>query len=848
MDPEALDEFDLDGMFADDGDILFDDLDIPLEGMSEIIAPNNSTPNTSYNNNNDNATTNRRSSGPRTMRPPARDKDGNEAGGMAAAAAAKVAEEEATLARRKTKRKTKTPVAFGDDDDDYMEEVQPKKKGRKSKSQTTSVAPPPVPPPMPPPPPPPQLLPSSKKTKSGTGKTTTTSKKSISSPPSTDPRAATTTTSNTTVAAAGRFGKRGSAGGGGGPTTTKLTKRKSQTLEDIPPAPIIPSYMPKHESTYGGLPPSRTHFYPFMESVPPEPTLKSRKQYPQMDRVFAAFTGYMSVGGTNKDGGGGTTTTTNNPSSSSSTPTVGDLSVDSPIMQLLIESFEAISDKDKAAFGDAKKQAMLTCLPNIRNMIQSTDPVKFLPELYSMCGLLTRQYNFVKTCLTNMELWCKQEFSNTDFCQAFSLPEPFQPEKVGTTIASSNRRWKKQIINVKIAFLGHKEVKGAPVLQAKMPLALVIHADKKKPEAPVAKKTKGKEKTPGPSTTATKSSSAASHKALPTPKTYADLPPNERRQRILERVAQLTVGLEGQLNSRRAKRTPYPLPGSMDVKKMPLSASYIPPEDPPLHTARMWEWVETAGFFQASLSSESQSLRDARLGLQSPEIDARRVLLPTSARIRGRTTKDDDESPRISSLGLFDRLQSLLVAEGDGENDIVDMDRDAMEDDSDLDSDTDDDESLGFLDESDDDDDDDGLDRRHLKKSTMDLSELSLEERTFLHLCRVGLIKKPLFRHVELVLEEEDDDEEDEDDVVDVIGKMNADLSTLTTRNNSRINYLETVMDPMNLAYRKQVEEEHANFISRCQSLLKRSKEKTKKSNKQKSAVAANKDDLDLPW
>jgi hypothetical protein len=774
MDAGALDDLDLDDMFADDGDMLFDGLDIQLDGMGDLIPASSSS------------TTKKdtRRAGPRTHRPPLTDDDGIDDDDA----------EEATLRRRQTKRKTKTPVAFGDEDDDYLDDTQPKKKVRKMKGAPTPA---PV---------------TTKKNNKATGNT----KKSLIPPP-TELRA------TSSVAAAGRFGKRGTG------STTKITKRKALATDETPQAPALPAFTPKQESTYGGLAPSKTQFYPFIESVPPEPNLKSRKQYPQIDKFFAAFTGYMSLGGTGNEGGP--------PNMSSATS--ADLSMESPIMQLLIESFEGVSDRDKAAFGDLKKQAMLACLPQVRHVIQSTDPIKLLPDLYSMCGLLTRQYNFIDTCLTNMEMWCKEEFSDSDFCQAFSLPEPFQPEKVGTIIASSNRKWKKQIINVKIAFVGNKDIKGGVVLQARMPQALVTAGEKKKSDGTSIKKTKAKEKI---ATSVKKSLSSVSYKAV-TPRTYPDLAPAERRQRILERVAQLALRLETQLNYRRAKSSSSPALGSTDNKKAStLAASNIPLEDPPLHTARMWEWLEAAGFFQASLVSDTQSLKEARLGLQSPEQNPRGMLFPKPVRILGRIEKDNDQNQNmhISSHGLFDRLQSLLVVEGDLEN-IGNLDHRTRVDESDDDSETEDEESLGFLDQSDEDDED-----VTQNQPRVDLSDLSLEERTFLHLCSIGLIKKPLFPMVELILDDKDD--EIEDDLVNVVGEMSAELNTLTTRNNARIRHLETVMDPINLAYRKQADEEQASLISRCQSLLKRGKEKTKKSNKQKSAVAGSKDDLDLPW
>ena len=96
-----------------------------------------------------------------------------------------------------------------------------------------------------------------------------------------------------------------------------------------------------------------------------------------------------------------------------------------------------------------------------------------------------------------------------------------------------------------------------------------------------------------------------------------------------------------------------------------------------------------------------------------------------------------------------------------------------------------------------------------MDESMADLSQLSMEEKTFLQLCKVGLIRKSIFPTVELVLEDDDDPsrKKAEDDLVNVIGEMTADLSTLTARNNARIGYLESALDPTELAFRKQWEE-----------------------------------------
>jgi len=136
MDAGALDDLDLDGMFADDGDMLFEGLDIGLDDtMGDFISNENSkdapvapppvieppvaapAPQT------------KRAGGPRTKRT-----------NPMLETADKVEKETTTTApsnkRRKTKRKSKAPTAFGEDEDEPVEEMQPPKKKRKSSTKT----------------------------------------------------------------------------------------------------------------------------------------------------------------------------------------------------------------------------------------------------------------------------------------------------------------------------------------------------------------------------------------------------------------------------------------------------------------------------------------------------------------------------------------------------------------------------------------------------------------------------------------------------------------------------------------------------------------------------------------
>jgi hypothetical protein len=179
------------------------------------------------------------------------------------------------------------------------------------------------------------------------------------------------------------------------------------------------------------------------------------------------------------------------------------------------------------------------------------------------------------------------------------------------------------------------------------------------------------------------------------------------------------------------------------------------------------------------------------------------------------------------------------VEEDDDEHDIEELEGDSDDDDDDDDS-SDDGESLGFLDE---DEEDDGVTdpMQASKLPVVDLSRLSLEERTFIQLSQVGLIPPSLFPKVELVLSSTEKQPKD-DDFCNVMGKMAEDLSEITAKNNARVAFLESAVINMDLPHTKQREDEQASLIAKCQNLIKRNKEKAKKNSSKK------KDDLNLPW
>jgi hypothetical protein len=833
MDAGALDDLDLDDMFNDDGDMLFEGLDIELDGtMGDIISnekTNNETPH-------DippvtvvppRTTTNKRSGGPRTKRTnPHLEKANDEKGNKSTDTATTTS---TNTKRRKTKRKSKAPAAFGDDDDDgpAVVEEQPKKKRKSTKTKkgtaTTEVA----------------------ATVIATTTTTTTTKKRKKKSGDILPaymsnlvhttastgivgKASILPTTTSVVAAAGQFGGRVKKVG-----TTKIKRKiKKSSIDGTSehPAPAPPPILirfPKAEPTFGGLKPSKQFFYPFLDGVPIESGMPKRKAYPVLDRFTSTLTSTI-VNTTRLEG--------------PNAPPVR-VTEDHPIFKLMLETYE---EDGKPKFPPEKRIALLKGVSQLRKMIDKSDKNDLVRDIVGICGLLTREYNFLKITLDNMKIWCRDEFDDEKYNETYN--PPIEQPKVS--------KWKYPVVRVKIAYNGYKEPKNSQPLFAILPAMVVVEGFIVKPmpsstviaapKLPVMMELKKATSTTVSSTpfstmaatpfsaasTAAKASMITNKKKRkekvvdktklkvppvapqapdpPLPKTYAESSPISRRQQIVERVSQLALELDN----------------SQQREKMFGRLEFIPDEEPALHTTRMWEWLQSSGFHSKAPSSKRLA------AIKAPEIHSRGPFQSIPQAIQGLVETQD----QVSSNALFDRLQSLLVEENGGEDDD--------------DDDGDEEDSLGFLD----DDDDDMKNKDTIEKSVLDdpsnldyadLSELSIEERTFIHLSNAGLIKKSLYPKVKFVASNaahKDDHERDEIDLGNVIGEMSTDLTRITSTNNTRISFLETMTSDADAYYCKQVEEEQAALIVKCQNLLKRNKEKAKKA-KQKNA-----DNLNLPW
>jgi len=863
---DALDNIDLDDMFADDGDALFDGLDIDLD-MDEIGGGGG-----------DLDTQVKASAAGRLDVP------------LQAAGAPE--EPATTSSRSRRKRKAKTP-AFLDDtaDDDFYDEPAPKKKRRKTKATTAAKK---------------------KGTKAAAKEevakpVTATKGKGKLKAVKQVPLVRGTSLPGSGVAAAGQFGGRQQQVKRGTSFTLPKTSRAKLPMAikgkgratSIPSnsaaaaaaataasfAEIRASHPGLKQGTFCGMPPSNTLFYPFLPALPPEPTMKSRKVYQLVDRLHTTFLGLLQ-----------------SPPTDSAEDVKPAKEMD-PIFQLLQEAYK--EEKPSSEDAAATKQAAVTrvakvgsAIGEMRKTVTTLEVPKIAADWYAVCALLQRQHDFLKQNAENMERWCKEHMSEADYAAVYLETDPEQskkrkapdgPEKVSTLMSFGKNEFR-----VKVSCNGFKEPKGSGPLVASLPLLFLPEA--KRPTKPEKSKKTKKRKVTSSSTEEAKHAAAAmsepASKPAP-PLSYANMKPTRRRKQIAEMLSRTAVELENTYFSRLDVIREAVTRQENDLRKL-VTEDAVPVS----HTTGMWKWLELSGFFHCPGDSGIRRLLD---DVRSPEPSA----IDKNSNADG-GGEDDDRKMAASTQAsgasdsgvddaIFHRLQSLLVEET--------RDDEMKEDDDDDDS------------------DDTDFEENYTVTETADMTKLSLDERSFLHLQCFGLTeglslpihpsatpssvvkkkdvescplpngkpsprppwtasifpekmngsvtekfvstdtastpKKPesssLVPHsgdVALsmngggVTSSETKQRGEASELDEVIKEMTADLVGTIELNNRRISFLETVStsNSMSMEEQKQKNDQEASLINKCQALLKRTKE-----IKAKNMVKKD-DSFALPW
>jgi hypothetical protein len=835
--PASMDDINLDDMFADDGDALFDEFDMDFDmdditgGVSVLDSKRSVV-----------------SRPPPPILPPSSRTEPLED------------ESSTSRSRRKTKRKSKTPSFFEDDDDDY-DDPPPSKKKRKGggNAQAASTN---------------STTTSKKKTTTKTSQGETLSSTVMKPPPpfpknknksakslSTEmppplARGGSSLTSSHSVAAAGQFGRQKrpgafpslpkgsstSASNHSGRLINKLPLARSVSESSLKGKASASSTQPPQQSqrvalqpqsSYCGLSPSSTHFYPFMPSLPTEPALKSRKVYGTIDRIHTSLVGYLHT---------------------PPTTTTGILPVkeNEPLFQLLQEAFKEEKSGSLAA-NSVRSESIGIALGDLRRTISTLDKNRLVGDLYATCALLQRQHDFLKQNCENMERWCRDSFSAEDFSFVFVPSTKQRKATEAASVFSILKTFTKRELKVKVLCTGVKDPKMAGFCQALLPPYFLPHEvipppDDKETKAPISTKKKSH-----PLLDSTNPQDKVSdflvHNAKikpPQPLSYANMKPARRRRNVAEMIARTARELEKAYTSRIESRKRTIERKEDDLQKLASQDNLCG-----IHTAGMWKWLELSGYFNDTTESEIQErLDDFRPQVKYHDVWTTSKLANRrqNMSIAGDGVYKDEENESV-----FDRLQSLLVDVDSGDNDDNDMDGKSIED-ADL------------------------YEIFHATE-TADLSLLTLDERSFIQLRKIGLVdnltssalvgdtatgtsdvltvladevQKPLkqdfpivengWNHCSTSPEHEDCNE----DLDDAITAMKVELAQVEKMNDQRVSFLDTVSRLSCLSNQdKQLRgEREISLIAKCQLMMRKSKEMKVKS----SAMNRKDDNLALPW
>ena len=793
---DALDNIDLDDMFADDGDALFDGLDLDLGNMDDITGA---------------ASVNDHVSNAR----------------VAPLHEQQTPTDETSRVRRPNKRKIKSPVFFDDDDEDYNEiqkkktkKRPPKAAGPSKKTSKSKAAPPFMPP----------ILPA---ITTIPAPTPLKSKKAKTAPMNMPPNV-----QRGVVAAAGQFGGRNKRGGASSFSYTLPKAAGALKAKPLPPPPamrasslegtmklqqetrapmgsltqVLATHPVLQQGNFCGLLPSNTLFYPFMPTLPNEPSLKHRKLFPVVDRIHTTF--MTSVLGTGEKSAG------------SATPSVES----DPLVALMQECYK----EDKPAADGAgtvqdsqqleRAVAIAVAAEETRRIVSVVEKHKLAGDLMAVCSLLKRQHDFLKQNNSNMEQWCKSHFTEQDYASVF-LPPKQKPKRKAAEMSGPGSvlsSFASNEIKVRVLCSAIQETSLEPLYAT---LRLAPKTKEKDGVAPRSKKSK--QSATASMKTSTASPTKSSAKSTPS---YVEMKPSRRRKTILEIIGRSAREIEMKYLQRSGEqrqllgRQGEELQKVIDNDKMQM-----------IHTGGMWLWLEKSGHFARATEAECQWRLE---GLVAPTI-------PTgeSTNVSYMDAELTSRSQSLHAGSYLDRLQSLLVY-GPEEEDDESSDDDSLED---------------------------LLDSISGTIPAMNVSQLTQQERSFLCLRSFGLLENGI-KPPEQPSEPNECNGNDyphgvtqsnslqnrldhstgrsvvkerSEEINRVIGDMVVDLKLVDNLNSNRARFLESMAHMLNCSESDtKAKSTETSLISRCHQLVKKNREKGKTEGKPRPKT----NEYALPW
>lgn len=800
---DALDDLNLDDMFEDGDDTLFDGLDIDLDGMGELTALPNGT---------------------KTGEKISQDLDAMKTDLLGDGLGSSVSD--ATSSRRKTKRKIKAPPALDDDGDEEYEV--PTKKRKLTKATV-------------------------KKSKGPTNATKNSQALPTMPPPF---QRSTTDATKSVVAAAGQFGGRNQKKQ---PLSKQILKTKgttspSSSISSQPSSAVaigdprrhaagslVEPPLPQPTNPFCGLKPSNTEFYPFMESLPSEPALKrTHRHFPVVYSIHASMTIGLP--------------------SNNSTP-VSAPETD-PLFRLMLADLDLQhTDRNSSLAAHNQRRANLGhSMLAARTAVSKVDKNQLLNDLRAVCLLLKRQHDFLCQSLENMEQWCRDQFPPSDFQSVYGGPIAPGSKKRGSqatavtlTVGSILALLKTPFIKVKVRCAGFKAPKiiGPLIAQVRLPGA-GPHPSTKSDTS----KTKLKRKVSSLDADRTSVSAVSAQEVVVDEVPYIDMKPSQRRLVVTEAVAQRAQSLELLVKENQEKHRKASERQRAELQKVIDDDHHLT-----LNTLTMWKWLEKSAYFADYLASDASEILES---IWEPEINEAQMSPRTLSVPPWEKAMLISERNHVRPVdSIFLRLQSLLVDEGSadeggvGEDDsILDSWKIGKEGDAQVEQSNALDSQTAMIDLT-------GLTLEeraciHLRAAGLlenirvDSAQPSLVEEDAFYLPNgvpdTREMSKGDFTNEMATKKQgiEPVEENLDNDIDTVIRSMQTDLVDLRRLNNFRIAFLESAVKS-HLEFAKEAkrkEEENATIIAKYNQLLKRQKE-AKRSGRHKPV---KKDGDWVPW
>mmetsp|Transcript_5273 Transcript_5273/g.14969 ORF Transcript_5273/g.14969 Transcript_5273/m.14969 type:complete len:1008 (-) Transcript_5273:204-3227(-) len=454
------------------------------------------------------------------------------------------------------------------------------------------------------------------------------------------------------------------------------------------------SASPAVDPTYCGLEPNTTLFYPFMPLSAEVGMRRLQKAFPELEKVHVhlirtadAVTPGKSAAAMN----GAAETATSVPEDNNN-----------PLFRLFVDhlgALDASQSSSKAAAaaaaassanGSGEAQAppepeeininIHKHLGEARKEILGTKNAQLREEVMKVLLLIRRQSNFLGTSLSNMDTWCKEHLSESEYAEGFEdeTPGTDKHSKQGTpgsnTFRSSGHilpvltSTTPVFVNIRVKCKGFRESASQTARLNGGPLVAQL------PIPPDVAHGTGPAGTTPPTKRRRKSSSGVPSMASNISYEFLTIP--ERRRLVARAISTQAFELEARQKEVTSKRNAF-------RKEYSDKIAQIIKDDPiqVCHTTTLWQIMKHSPYI---LDINEEDIREGLAEAWQPELGSRemhwgeipavRIFRSHPSRKRKRDNKEEvgqkkESGAQMPPTRLFDRLQSLLVDVGSDDDD-----------------------------------------------------------------------------------------------------------------------------------------------------------------------------------